>query len=91
MGQIRDEDRRADYSTGHAPALPEEKANPCPVIARQSRAETEDNTSARLEYDSGMDAAIHSPPRSGGMLFLEMLAFGILCAAVIAAIRHLTN
>jgi hypothetical protein len=37
-----------------------------------------------------MDAAIHTP-RSGGLLFLEMLAFGILCAAVIAAIRHLTN
>jgi hypothetical protein len=38
-----------------------------------------------------MDAALHGHPRSGRLLFLRMLALGIVCGAAIAVIARLTN
>jgi hypothetical protein len=38
-----------------------------------------------------MDAALHGHPRSGRLLFLRMLALGILAGAAIAIIARLSN
>jgi len=38
-----------------------------------------------------MEAALHAPPRSGQLLLLRMLAFGIFCSAAVVIISRLTN
>jgi hypothetical protein len=40
---------------------------------------------------ASLNTASLNPPKSGGMLFLRMLALGALCAVAIAVIRGLTS